>query len=184
MRRHPSAGPGGVASSCSVNTETSPERELLLRRLAGQRRHILDQVGGLGEEELRRPVLPSGWSCLGLVRHLTLSDERYWFGVVMAGQPLDFWPEGTNADWRVADEEPADAVIEAYRTAAERSDAIIARFRLDDAPSRPEDWWAAAGLSFPDLRAVLVHVIVETATHAGHLDAARELLDGKQYLVL
>ena len=167
-----------------MSTDDSPERALLTGRLAGQRRHVLEQLEGLSDENLRRPVLPSGWSCLGLVRHLTLSDERYWFEVVMAGRPLDFWPEGHNADWKVVDDEPAEAVLAEYRVALASSDAIIAGLDLADPPARPEDWWADAGLSFPDLRAVLVHVIVETATHAGQLDAVRELLDGKQYLVL
>ena len=165
-----------------MSTETSYERDLLLDRLVGQRRHVLDQVDGLSDAQLRQPVLPSGWSCLGLLRHLTLSDERYWFGVVMAGEPLDFWPEGTNADWLVDDDEPAASVISAYRDAVERSDAIIAGLSLDSPPARLEDWWAEAGQTFPDLRTVLVHVLVETATHAGHLDAVRELLDGKLYL--
>jgi hypothetical protein len=40
------------------------------------------------------------------------------------------------------------------------------------------------GLEFPDRRAVMMHVLTETATHAGHLDAVRELLDGRQYVVL
>jgi uncharacterized damage-inducible protein DinB len=167
-----------------MSTEPSYERELLLRRLSGQRRHVLDQVEGLDDAQLRQPVLPSGWSCLGLLRHLTLSDERYWFGVVMAGGPLDFWPEGTNADWLVADDEPSASIISAYRAAIERSDAIIAELSLDAPPAKPEDWWAESGQSFPDLRTVLVHVLVETATHAGHLDAVRELLDGRQYLTI
>jgi len=165
-----------------MTTETSYERDLLLGRLTGQRRHVLDQVAGLSEAQLRRPVLPSGWSCLGLLRHLTLSDERYWFGVVMAGEPLDFWPEGANGDWRVDDDEPAASVVGAYRDAVERSDAIIAGLSLDSPPARHEDWWAEARQTFPDLRTVLVHVLVETATHAGHLDAVRELLDGTLYL--
>ena len=173
-----------MALWCDMNTETSPQRDLLLRRLADQRRHILDQIADLTDGQLRQPVLASGWSCLGLVRHLTLSDERYWFEVVMAGHPLDFWPEGSNADWNVAAEESAEWVVAEYRAATERADAIIARFRLDDPPRQPERWWEEAGLTFPDLSAVLVHVIVETATHAGHLDAVRELLDGRQYLVL
>ncbi|QDP98547.1 DinB family protein [Microlunatus elymi] len=164
--------------------EAPAERDLLLQRLAGQRRHILDQLAGLSEEQLRRPVLPSGWSCVGLVQHLTLSDERYWFEVVMAGKPLDFWPEGDNADWQVPDAVPAESVIADYRAAIDRSDAYIAGLDLDAPPAQPEDWWAEAGLSFPNLRAVLLHVIVETATHAGHLDAVRELLDRKQYIVL
>ena len=77
--------------------DLSPERAVLLGQLAGVRQHVLTQLDGLSDEQLRQPVLPSGWSCLGLVRHLTLSDERYWFEVVVAGEPLDFWPEGETA---------------------------------------------------------------------------------------
>jgi len=157
---------------------------MLLDRLSGQRRHVLTQLGGLSDEQLRRPVLPSGWSCLGLVRHLTLSDERYWFEVVVAGEPLDFWPDGENGDWRVQPDEPVAQVLAAYRSAIARSDEIIAARELDDAPQQPEDWWTDAGLHFPDLRTIVVHVLVETAVHAGHLDAVRELLDGRQHLVL
>src|SRR3954469_12666694 len=160
------------------------ERELLLARLADQRGHVLSQLEGLSDEQLRRPVLPSGWSCLGLVRHLTLSDERYWFEVVVAGGSLDFWPEGDNGDWQVHRDEPTAGVIEAYRSAIARADAIIATRDLRDPPARPEDWWEEAGLRFPDLRTIVVHVLVETSVHAGHLDAARELLDGRQHLVL
>ena len=51
-------------------------------------------------------------------------------------------------------------------------------------PKGSEDWWPSAGLRFPDLRSVIMHVIVETSTHAGHLDVVRELLDGRQHIVL
>ena len=164
--------------------DDSAERALLLGRLNGQRHHVISQLEGLSDDQLRRPVLPSGWSCLGLVRHLTLSDERYWVEVVVAAEPLDFWPEGDNGDWRVEPSEPGEAVLQAYHSAIARSNEIIAARRLDTAPAQPEQWWESAGLHFPDLRTVLVHVLVETATHAGHLDAVRELLDGGQYLVL
>jgi hypothetical protein len=167
-----------------VPSDTSSERDLLLGHLAGQRRHVLAQLEGLSDEQLRRPVLPSGWSCLGLVRHLTLSDERYWFEVVVAGGPLNFWPEGENGDWQVQPEEPVADVLTAYHSAITGSDMIIAARQLDDPPGQPQDWWADAGLRFPDLRTILMHVLVETAVHAGHLDAVRELLDGRQHLVL
>lgn len=163
---------------------TSGETDLLLHHLRGQRRHVLSQLDGLDGEQLRRPVLPSGWSPLGLVRHLTLSDERYWFEVVVAGGSLDYWPGGNDADWRVDADEDASTVLEAYRTAARASDAIIGARSLDDAPASPESWWAEAGMSFPDVRSVLLHVIVETSVHAGHLDAVRELIDGRQHIVL
>lgn len=158
------------------------ERESLTAALAGARAHVLAQVEGLSDADLRRGVLPSGWSCLGLVRHLTLSDERYWFEVSMAGGSLDYWPDGDNGDWLVGPDESAQDVIAAYRSSIAASDAIIAGISLDDAPTRRESWWPEGW--FGDLRAVLQHVIVETATHAGQLDAARELLDGKQQLVL
>jgi uncharacterized damage-inducible protein DinB len=167
-----------------VTSDDSAERALLMRHLAHQRRHVFNQLDGLSDEQLRRPVLPSGWSCLGLVRHLTLSDERYWFEVVVAGGPLDFWPEGENADWLVGSDESADRVLSEYQAAIDRSDEIIAARSLDGPPVRPEDWWADAGMEFKDLRAVMMHVLVETATHAGHVDAVRELLDGRQYVVL
>lgn len=167
-----------------MTIDTGRERELLLDRLNGQRRHVLTQLEGLSDEQLREPVLPSGWSCLGLVRHLTLSDERYWFEVVVAGGPLDFWPDGDTGDWQVGAGESADDVLAAYRSAAARSDEIITTRRLDDPPARPEPWWHDAGLDFPDLRSIVVHVLVETSVHAGHLDAVRELLDGRQHLVI
>lgn len=158
------------------------ERDTLLGALAGTRRHVLRQLEGLDDEALRRPVLPSGWSCLGLVRHLTLSDERFWFEVVVAGAPLDWWPEGENGDWLVRADEPAQDVIGAYRASIAASDAILAGCSLDDAPRHREDGWDAE--DFADVRRVVQHVIVETATHAGQLDAVRELLDGRQYIVL
>src|SRR3954447_4748761 len=97
---------GMRSGSCSVPTRGS---NVLMWRTTGLRSAICCLTAstvrgatcsynsrGLSDEQLRRPVLPSGWSCLGLVRHLTLSDERYWFGVVVAGERLDFWPEGDN----------------------------------------------------------------------------------------
>ena len=160
------------------------DRGLLLRQLSSQRQHVLTQLDGLTDAQMRTAVLPSGWTPLGLVRHLTLSDERYWFDVVMGGASLDYWPEGTKADWLVGPDEAVDDVLDAYRVAIARSDEIIAGLGLDDPPARPETWWADSGLAFPDLRTVVLHVIIETATHAGHLDAARELIDGRQHLVL
>lgn len=158
------------------------ERDSLLAALSGTRHHVLRQLEGLDDEALRRPVLPSRWSCLGLVRHLTLSDERFWFEVVVGGAPLDWWPEGEDGDWRVAADEPAQDVIEAYRAAIAASDAVLAGCSLDDAPLHREDGWGED--DFADVRTVVQHVVVETATHAGQLDAVRELIDGRQHIVL
>lgn len=128
---------------------SSSDRDLLLARLRGQRRHVLDQLDGLTDEQLRTAALPSGWTPLGLVRHLTVSDERYWFETVMAGGEPDYWPEGDNADWLVSPDESAADVLAAYRAAAANSDALIETTDLDAPPRRPEEWWEQAGLSFP-----------------------------------
>src|SRR4051794_41217425 len=117
--------------------ETSVERTMLLSRLTGQRGHILEQLEGLSDEQLHRPVLPSGWSCLGLVRHLTLSDERYWFEVVVAGGPLDFWPDGENGDWRGPPDEPRDDVLTAYHSPLSPPPGIVAAPPPDGPPAHP-----------------------------------------------
>lgn len=159
------------------------ERSVLLRFLESQRAHIVGAMEGLSDQELRRPVLPSGWTCLGLLKHLAVSDERYWFTTVVGGAPLDF-PQGPNADWQVGADEPAADVFALYRSEIDRANDAIATTALDDPPRWCDPWWEQAGLSFPNLRYILGHVIVETSIHAGHLDAARELIDGKQWVVL
>ena len=100
------------------------------------------------------------------------------------GESLDYFPEGPNGDWQVAPDEPADDVLAEYRDEIRQSDAILAVTALDAAPKQPDPEWANWGMEFPDLRSVLMHVITETAVHAGHLDAVRELIDGRQWVVL
>jgi hypothetical protein len=171
------------------------EKEALLGQLDSQRRHVLGILEGLSDEQLRRPVMPSGWNCLGLVQHLALSVEHYWFRCVVAGEPLDFFPEGPNADWQVDSGKSAEDVFDLYRDEIARSDAIIAATSLDAAPKQPDERWAEWGMSgghcwgcttrdFPDQRSVIMHVITESAVHAGHLDATRELIDGRQWIAL
>jgi hypothetical protein len=161
------------------------ETGTLLRYLRAQRAHVLGILDGLDEEALRRPVLPSGWSCVGLVRHLALDVERFWFRAVVVGEravidELDGAPDDA---WQVGPEVPVEAVFELYRREADLADAIITATALDSVPN----WWPTGlfGDSSPqDLRDVILHVITETASHAGHLDAVRELIDGRTWLIL
>ena len=129
-------------------------------------------------------MLPSGWTCLGLVRHLTLADERYWFHSIVGGHALGWFPDEPGGDWQVADTESADAVIGTYRDEIARSNAIIADTPLDAPPRQRDPRWEEWGVDFPNLRDVMLHMITETAVHAGHLDAVCELLDGRQWLVV
>ena len=160
---------------------TSPEKAALLAYLDAQRGHVLGILDGLPDDALRRPVLPSGWSCLGMVRHLALDVERFWFRAVVAGERVDL-PSGDEG-WQVRADEPAETVVAQYQQEIAAANAAIAATALDAGPA----WWPAE--LFPDLpprplRRTLLHVITETACHAGHLDAARELIDRRQWLVL
>ncbi len=159
----------------------SAERDLLLGSLTAQRAHVLGILDGLSDDDLRRPVLPSGWSCLGLVQHLALDVERFWFRAGVAGEQVEL--EDGDGAWRVGPDVPAADVLGFYRRETELADAIVAATDLDAPPAwRPVELFGEWGPA--DLRAILLHVITETACHAGHLDAARELIDGRTWLVL
>jgi Protein of unknown function (DUF664) len=164
----------------------SPETGALVSTLNGQRRHVLGILEGLSDDDLRRPVLPSGWTCVGLVRHLALDVERLWFRTVMAGQPEDAdipgqaEEPGTDA-WEVGPGVRPQAVLDLYRREIELADAVITVTPIDAPPA----WWPEEQFGswrLADLRATLLHVIAETACHAGHLDAVRELIDGRMWL--
>lgn len=166
------------------NTTDHVETTALLRYLNAQRRHILGILEGLDEDALRRPVLPSGWVCLGLIQHLALDVERFWFGAVVAGDQaiIDSLDDTSNA-WHVDATVPATAIFDLYQREIERANAIIAA----RSPDSPPAWWP--GDLFGDfrlhtLREIVLHVMTETACHTGHLDAARELIDRRQWRVL
>jgi hypothetical protein len=160
----------------------STEGKSLLESLNDQRQHVLGILDGLSEEDLRRRVLPSGWTCLGLVHHLALDVERFWFRAVMAGEPMETGADDVDA-WQVGPDVPAGAVLSLYRSEIELANTIISATDLDAAPAWwPEDVFGSFRLN--DLREIMLHVITETACHAGHLDAVRELIDGRRWLVL
>jgi uncharacterized damage-inducible protein DinB len=159
-----------------------PETQELLDCLESQRAHVLGILEGLTDEELRHPILPSGWAILGLVHHLAVEVERFWFREVVAGEIM---PESDGASvsaWEVAPTTPAASVLDCYREEIERANVIVASTALDAEPTMWPDFFGEWRLK--DVRAVLLHVIAETACHAGHLDAVRELIDGRTWLRL
>jgi len=172
----------------SVASETSPspdamsaEVTALLTALTSQRRHVLGLLDGLPDEALRRSVLPSGWVPLGLVRHLALDVERFWFRAVVGGEAVEL--ETGDAAWHIPPGVSSEEIFALYRQEIEIADAIIASRSADsEAASWPEEIFP--GLPRWKLRQTMLHVITETACHAGHLDAARELADGQLWLVI
>jgi hypothetical protein len=108
------------------------ETQALLTSLNGQREHVLGALDGLSQDELRRALLPSGWSPLGMVQHLALDVERFWFRGAVAGEPLTL-TSGDEA-WRVPAEVPGAAIFGLYRDEIAEANAIIAAVTRTVAP--------------------------------------------------
>lgn len=113
--------------------------------LAGHQERVLGILEGLDEERLRRPVLPSGWSCLGMVQHLRLMT-RFWFADVMTGR-LSAYPDD---EFAVDHDQPGSDALDAYAEQTAAARASVQDLPLDTAPAWwPEgqwgDWRLAAG---------------------------------------
>lgn len=147
--------------------------------LENQRVHVLAAVDGLSDADLTTALVPSGWTPAGLVQHLALDDERFWFRAIVDGQSVERVGDPARA-WDVA---PGDglAVIERYREECALADEVIAAHSPSDEPAMWPDFFGSWRLA--NLYEIVLHVITETACHAGHLDIMRETIDGKQYSV-
>jgi uncharacterized damage-inducible protein DinB len=150
------------------------EKHALLMFLEAQRSSVLAIVDGLDDQALTTPVLPSGWTPLGLIEHLGHA-ERHWFQEIVTGsaEPLP-WPDDNTP---LTTPRPPSAVFAFYRAQCERSNAVLASLPLSTPPRGRHPGWL--GEETTDLRRIVLHMIEETARHAGHLDVVRELLDGK-----
>ena len=144
---------------------TSDERELLLRWLAFLRGAVIRKADGLSDEDGRWTPDGKLISLIGIVNHLTGVEWR-WIDGGMLGhdttKPID--------EYRPGPELTMEAALVAYRARAAATDAVV---RSMPSLAEPCAWGDDA-----DLRWVLLHLINETARHAGHADATRELLDG------
>ncbi|MFC6080056.1 DinB family protein [Sphaerisporangium aureirubrum] len=151
---------------------TGGEKEILYTALDRHRDVVMWKVQGLDDERLRRSMTPSGTSLLGLVKHLA-SVEYGWFCETFGREtePLPFDPQDPEADMRAAPGETTEDVLAFYGRARAAADKVIRETDLDDLGTS----WAGDTVS---MRWVLVHMIEETARHAGHMDIVRELLDG------
>ena len=161
-----------------MTTATAPaaappsERAALLGWLQAQRDCVVAIVTDLDPALAGASVVPSGWTPAGLVGHLA-DAEHLWAEVVLAapGSPTD---TGYAADGTASE---LSRALARYRRQGERTDEIVAGLTLDDRPVGLDQ--PGLPVDFHDVREVVLHLIEETARHAGHLDIARELLDGR-----
>jgi uncharacterized damage-inducible protein DinB len=144
---------------------TPDERELFLGWLDYLRGAVVRNLEGLDEDQARWRPEGSLICVLGVVNHLTHVEWRWIDGGLLGGDV-----SRDEAEFAPGPEVTVSVAISAYRERAIRTDAAI---RALASLTEPCAW--GDGL---DARWILLHLINETARHAGHADATRELLDG------
>jgi uncharacterized damage-inducible protein DinB len=151
---------------------TGDEKQSLQVSLDRHRDAVLWKLEGLDDADLRRAMTPSGTNLLGLVKHLA-AVEYGWFCQTFGREtePLPFDEDDPEADMRARPDETTEEVLAFYGRARAASDKMIEELDLDQTGTA----WFGDAVS---LRWVLIHMVEETARHAGHADIVRELIDG------
>jgi Protein of unknown function (DUF664) len=152
---------------------TGEEKESLKVALDRHRDAILWKLEGLSGTDLRNnSMLPSGTSLLGLVKHLA-AVEYSWFCETFGRETeaLPFVEDDPDADLRVAPGETTEDILAFYGRARAAANRAIAEVALEETGTA----WFGDAVS---MRWVLIHMVEETARHAGHVDILRELIDG------
>ncbi|MFD0787818.1 DinB family protein [Micromonospora azadirachtae] len=156
-----------------VLASTGDERAVLESFLDFHRSVVLRKVRGLSDAEAARRLVPSATTLAGMLRHLAMV-ERNWFPCLLAPEPGDVYltrEEDAVASFVLEPGDTVEHLATAYEQACVRSRAVAARFDLDHVVPHPQ-------LGQVSLRWIFVHMIEETARHAGHTDILRELTDG------
>lgn len=150
------------------------EREQLTGFLDFLRATVVWKSEGLTDDQARRSLMPSPlMTVAGLVSHLRLNEE-YWFENVVGDKP-DAWEqildEDPDAEFRIGMRTPLPELVADYQAQCASNRDLVAKHELDEVVTTP------SGKEFT-VRWVIIHMIEETARHAGHLDLIREQLDG------
>jgi hypothetical protein len=160
---------------------TTREHADLIDTLGKHRGFLIRAVQGMTDEQAGlRPTVSE--LCLGgIVRHVTLVEER-WVSFILEGSQA-IGPADADAYERhlasfLMDGETLDGLLTRYEAVARRTDEVVGSLpSLDDSHPLPEAPWFEAGASW-SARRTLLHIIAETSQHAGHADIIRESIDG------
>jgi uncharacterized damage-inducible protein DinB len=159
--------------------ETGTELGLLTSYLDFQRETILLKAESLSREQLARPLPTSSLTLGGLLNHLALVEDS-WLRVRFSGLPDDElwtgidWDADPDHEFRTAADAEPEELRRRYEQACARSREVVDRA---EGPGQLSVEPRRNGAHF-ELRWVLLHLIEETARHAGHADLLREAIDG------
>ena len=152
-------------------TPAGSRTEVFLRYLGYFRDRLAARLRDLPDSELRRSIVPSGWTPLELLRHLTYAERR-WLEWGFEGRAIgDPWGDQRDGRWYVPPRETLDDLLAAYAEQAARSTAIIESHELTEVGKPGERW---SGAEPATLERVLFHLLQEYARHLGHLDIVAE----------
>jgi hypothetical protein len=157
-----------MTDSLTETTLTGTERAQLEAFLHDNREELLETLDGLTEEQVRRRLVPSLTTLLGLVKHASFA-EQVWFQVALAGRSREEigCPVEIDDSFTLDESDTIESVVAAYRATIAESDRIAAAYDLDDL--------ALHNRRGPlTLRWIYVHLVEELARHAGHADILRE----------
>ncbi|RKE20095.1 DinB family protein [Streptomyces sp. TLI_171] len=164
--------------------ELTGERADLLASLDKHRGFLRFTARGLTDDQAQQRTTVSELTIGGLIKHVAGTEER-WLRFAVGGAEAmraEGAPEDADAwadQFRMLPGETLDVLLERYRAVAEHTDSLVATLDLDGEQALPAAPWFEPGASW-SVRRVLLHVIAETAQHAGHADILRESLDGQK----
>ncbi len=156
------------------------ERADLVQTLAKHRGFLRFTVHGLTDEQAAQRTTPSELCLGGLIKHVAKTEERWMrFAVggaeAMASEPVD-WA----GQFRMLPGDTLAGLLDGYEQVARRTEELVWTLPdLDAVHPLPEAPWFEPGANW-SIRRVLLHILAETAQHAGHADIIREALDGQK----
>lgn len=165
------------------STGTDQERDDLLESLGLHRAFLLHTVHGLDDEQAARRTTVSQLCLGGVVKHVAKTESQ-WVDFVLQGTGAmapgpDEQAEHENS-FRMLEGDALAGIVSAYEGVAARTDELVRTLPdLDVSHELPAAPWFTPG-SRRSARRVLIHIIAETAQHAGHADILREALDGQK----
>jgi Protein of unknown function (DUF664) len=166
-----------------TSTETlTGERADLIATLDAHRNFLRFTVRGLSDEQAVSRPTASELNLAGLIKHVA-HTEAHWAEFAVRGTAAfgaDNWSaEAWAAQWRLGPDETLAGVLAEYDEIARRTDELVATLDLDAAYPLPPAPWFEPGAS-RSVRRTFLHIIAETAQHAGHADILRESIDGQK----
>ncbi|HXW81403.1 MAG TPA: DinB family protein [Acidimicrobiales bacterium] len=160
----------------------SRERADLVQTLAAHRSFLRWTVRGLTDEQAGLRTTSSELCLGGIIKHVSLVEENWCNFIIKGpnaiGQADEAAMEARAAGFQMLPGETLQAILERYDQIACGTEELIATPpSLDASQPLPEAPWFEPGARWTARRAI-VHILAETAQHAGHADIIRESLDG------